>query len=362
MSRRPILNVCYLLESTELSGGVRVVLDQARAMAARGHKVTVLARRGDVAWYPYPVRLHFVEDIVSAVAALRPDVVIATFWTTVESAIACQAPLTVHLCQGLEWECPEYNNIAGLIEAAYRHPIPKLTIGPWLDDKLRQRFGASLFPIASIGQCVDTRLYHSPSPICGWLGYMLKDFRKKQQRQPRLLIPGMFEASVKGIRLALQAVALLRNEGRLLQVVRVSSLPQHAEENTITMINTYHQAVTPRRMAALYREADIVMTPSYAGEGFGLPFAEALASGTAVVATTIPSYLSLDPVHDYARLVPEGSVGALAAAVRDLLDHPIERRRMAKRGNALLRGRYSNEAVAARLDLALHGWMESGHE
>lgn len=362
MSRRRKLNVCYLLESTELSGGVRVVLDQARALAARGHIVTVLARRGEVAWYPYPVTLHFVEDFASAAAALRPDVVVATFWTTVVPALACRAALTVHLCQGLEWECPEYGDIAGQIEAAYRHPIPKLTIGPWLDDKLRQRFGASLFPIASIGQCVDMGLYHPPSPVRGWLGHVPKLLRIKQQRQPRLLIPGMFESSVKGIRLALQAVAMLRDEGRLLHVERVSSLPQHAEENTITAIDAYHQAVTPKHMAALYREADIVMTPSCAGEGFGLPFVEALASGTAVVATRIPSYLSLDARHDYACLVQEGDVTALAVAVGDLLDHPDERCRMARRGAALLRGRYSADAVAAQMEQALRGWLETSNE
>ncbi len=359
MSWRPKLNVCYLLESSDLSGGVRVVLDQARALIARGHTVTVLALHGKAAWYPYPVTLHFVEDFIPAVAALKPNVVVATFWTTVAPALACRAPLTVHLCQGLEWEFPEHDDFAGQIMAAYRHPIPKLTIGPWLDDKLRQRFGADLFPVACIGQCVDTGLYHPPSPLYGWLGRWVMPLRKKQPR-PRVLIPGMFESSVKGVRLALQAVALLRGEGRMLHVERVSSLPQHAEENTITLIDTYQQAVTPKRMAALYREADIVMTPSYAGEGFGLPFVEALASGVAVVATTIPSYLSLDSRHDYARLVPEGDVEALAAAVGDFLDHPGERIRMARRGAALLRGRYSADAVAAQLERALCGWLETG--
>lgn len=348
MNRR--LNICYLLESTELSGGVRVVLDQARALSARGHAVRVLALRGDHAWYPHPVTLDYVESFTGAAALLKPQVVIATFWTTVAPALDCRAALTVHLCQGLEWECPEYGNIAAQIDAAYRHPIPKLTVGSWLDEKLHRHYGTETFPVACIGQCVDARLYHPLPALRQWL--------RQWRRQPaRLLVPGLFESSVKGIRDALRSVEILRNEGRALHLTRVSSLPQNSAECAITTVDDYHQAVSPTRMAQLYHQADIVLTPSYAAEGFGLPFAEALASGTAVVATAIPSYLSLDSRHDYACFVPEGDAAALAAAVRDLLDNSSRRVRMARRGAALLRGRYSAEAVAVRLEQALAAWL-----
>lgn len=348
MNRR--LNICYLLESTELSGGVRVVLDQARALAARGHAVRVLALRGDHAWYPYPVTLDYVESFAGAAAIHQPQVVIATFWTTVAPALDCRAALTVHLCQGLEWECPEYGDIAARIDAAYRHPIPKLTVGSWLDEKLRRHYGAETFPISCVGQCVDTRLYHPSSALRQWL-------RGWRRRTPHVLVPGLFESSVKGIRDALQAVAALRDEGRTLHLTRVSSLPQNVAECAITTVDDYHQAVSPARMAQLYHQADMVLTPSYGAEGFGLPFAEALASGTAVVATAIPSYLSLDSRHDYACFVPPGDTVALASAMRGLLDNPSRRIRMARRGAALLRGRYSAEAVAARLEQALSAWL-----
>jgi glycosyltransferase involved in cell wall biosynthesis len=344
------LNICYLLASTELSGGVRVVLDQARALAARGHTVTVLAHCGDHSWYPYPVTVSYVENFASAAAALQPQVVIATFWTTVAPALACRAALTVHLCQGCEWECPEYDDIADQIDAAYLHPIPKLTIGPWLDEKLNHRFGSGTFAIACVGQCVDTHLYHPSSDLLRWLG-------RWRRQAPRLLVPGMFESWVKGIKVALAAVEILRDEGRTLHLTRVSSQPQNVGETSYTTIDAYYQAVTPVRMAQLYREADIVLTPSYDGEGFGLPFAEALASGTAVVATTIPSYLSLDAHRDYACFVPEGDTAALASAVRGLLDNPAQRIRMGQRGAKLLHGRYGAEAVAMHLEQVFSEWL-----
>ena len=70
-------------------------------------------------------------------------------------------------------------------------------------------------------------------------------------------------------------------------------------------------------MPALYRGADAVVVSSRA-EGFGLPALEAMASGTPVVAfdnTSLP-----EVVGDAGLLVPDGDVGALAAALRRVVE------------------------------------------
>lgn len=59
------LKICYLLESTNLSGGVRVVFDQTRALRERGHEVKVRALFGDHMWYPYSVDVDYVSDLAS---------------------------------------------------------------------------------------------------------------------------------------------------------------------------------------------------------------------------------------------------------------------------------------------------------
>jgi len=345
------LNICYLLESAALCGGVRVVLDQARSLIASGHRVSILALHGDADWYPYPISLCQVSDFVSAAASIKPDVVVATFWTTVAPALACGAPLTVHLCQGLEYDVREYNDRVSAIEEAYAHPIPKLTVGPWLDAKLRQRFGVDAFPIVCVGQSVDTDLYRPVSP---WQ----RVFSAWPARQGvRVLLPGLFEFSGKGISFALRAVRALRAEGREVHLVRVSTQPQNLLESEITLINEYHQAVTPRVMAELYRNADVVLTPSTEEEGFGLPFAEAMACGRAVVATKIRSYLSLVGGRDCAMLVPAGDVEALIVAMRTLMDDAGLRRRMGREGAALMRGRFEAAVVAQNIESAFRGWL-----
>jgi glycosyltransferase involved in cell wall biosynthesis len=69
-------------------------------------------------------------------------------------------------------------------------------------------------------------------------------------------------------------------------------------------------------MATLYRGADAVIVSSRA-EGFGLPALEAMACGTPVVAfanTSLPEVLG-----DAGVLAPDGDVGALVAAARNVL-------------------------------------------
>ena len=345
------LSICYLLETAALHGGVRIVFDQARALAARGHRVVVRAVNGDHRWYPYPVEVCYVADLGQPFADFRPDVVAATFWTTVSPALALEAPLTVHLCQGCEWEMPEYGDRKVAIEQAYARPIPKITIGPWLNECLERHFGPNFFPLESVGQIVDTVLYRPRPPVSCASG------NDRRQSPCSILVVGMFEAWVKGIAIALEAVEMLRAEGFDLRMIRVSTLPLSDVERERFHPDIYHHCLTPVQMAEVYRQADIFVTPSRSAEGFGLPFVEALATGLPAVATAISSHLSFDRKHDYACFVSEGDPVALAAGLRQLLDDGNRCLALSRRAVEVVRNRFQADAVAARLESCFQCWL-----
>jgi glycosyltransferase involved in cell wall biosynthesis len=76
-------------------------------------------------------------------------------------------------------------------------------------------------------------------------------------------------------------------------------------------------AVTPERLDALYRGADVFVQPSWF-EGYGMALADALAYGLPVVATQTGAALrNVGP--DAGRIVPPGDICALARALRALL-------------------------------------------
>ncbi|MCP4667720.1 MAG: glycosyltransferase family 4 protein, partial [Deltaproteobacteria bacterium] len=249
------LNIHYFLETTELSGGVRVVLDQARALTMRGHRVIVRANRGDHTWYPYPVEIQYRTDFSQPLDGTDPDVVIGTFWTTIGPAMDTGAPLVVHLCQGCEWLMPEYAPMKADIQAAYAMPIPKITIGDWLSSLIFDRFGRNRFSVKSVGQIVDKDLYEEQS--------IRKRRRGASESSPwRILVVGIYEAWVKGITTALAAVEHIRGEGFNIHLTRVSTFPLSEEERKKFQVDSYHQCATPVQMARLYRDADIFLAPS----------------------------------------------------------------------------------------------------
>ena len=74
--------------------------------------------------------------------------------------------------------------------------------------------------------------------------------------------------------------------------------------------------------ASRLRAADVFCAPSLHGESFGIVLLEAMAAQTAIVASDLPGYRNVARHEVDALLVPPGDAGALAAAVRRLLDEP----------------------------------------
>lgn len=70
---------------------------------------------------------------------------------------------------------------------------------------------------------------------------------------------------------------------------------------------------------ARLRGADVVCAPSLGGESFGVILLEAMAAGTAIVATDIAGYARVARHDIDAQLVPPGDATALATALNDAL-------------------------------------------
>lgn len=82
---------------------------------------------------------------------------------------------------------------------------------------------------------------------------------------------------------------------------------------------TYFRMVSQERLADLYRQAHVFCMPS-TYEGFGIPYLEAMASGTLVVTTPNPGAIELLDGGQYGRIVEDG---ALADALIESLREPV---------------------------------------
>lgn len=111
---------------------------------------------------------------------------------------------------------------------------------------------------------------------------------------------------------------------------------------------TYYTGIGDTDLADLYRRAWICVSPS-TYEGFGLPYLEAMACGTPVVATANPGSCEVLGDGEYGRLVDDVAFGS---TVVDLLGNQSGRRAMASAG--LHRAQqYSLESMMDRYEALL---------
>jgi phosphatidylinositol alpha-mannosyltransferase len=92
--------------------------------------------------------------------------------------------------------------------------------------------------------------------------------------------------------------------------------------------------VTELEKARRLRGATVACFPSIDGESFGVVLLEAMAAGTAVVASDLVGYRAVACTGEEARLVPPGDADALRVALRALLDDAEVRAKVAAVGAA----------------------------
>ncbi len=90
--------------------------------------------------------------------------------------------------------------------------------------------------------------------------------------------------------------------------------------------------VSEEEKQARLRGATVACFPALEGESFGVVLVEAMAAGTAVVASEIDGYRTVSRADREAVLVPPGDAHALQVALRALLDDPDRRQSLVDAG------------------------------
>ncbi|MFI1399254.1 glycosyltransferase family 4 protein [Streptomyces sp. NPDC020681] len=163
----------------------------------------------------------------------------------------------------------------------------------------------------------------------------------------RIVTTSSADVPLKGLVHLVEALAKLRTENPEAHLVVVG---KRAEDGPVAqLIERYGlqgavefvKGITDAELVDLVRSAQIACVPSLY-EGFSLPAAEAMATGTPLVATTggaIPEVAG--PDGESCLAVPPGDAGALAAALGRLLDDPDLRRRLGAGGRERVLSRFT---------------------
>jgi len=325
------MNIVYIAASSDISGGQRVIFQQSEALAARGHGVTIVCPDPPPSWFPLQRTRWETSSVERSQALPEADICVATYWTTVLPAMSRFSGPLFHLCQGYEadfsFNAPRLQDI----KTAYRQQTRKLAISPHVAQRLK---AAGHTPVTCVGQTFDPAEFPPPRP------------RPFDRHPPTLLLVGIFEAEVKGIREGLSALACLRATGTPFHLHRISTWPLCQEEQSLFPADAYRTRLSPSQMARAYRDADLLIGPSHPEEGFGLPVLEALSSG-------LPTLLSDTPGHRHiagpaAEYFPCGDISGLHLSAKRLLENRRLRAELSAKGPGQA-ARFRTADVADRL-------------
>ncbi|RDG33726.1 glycosyltransferase family 4 protein [Streptomyces corynorhini] len=184
----------------------------------------------------------------------------------------------------------------------------------------------------------------------------------------RIVTTSSADVPLKGLVHLVEALAKLRTEHPAAHLVVVGKraedgpVAQAIERFGLDGAVRFVKGISDAELVELVRGAQIACVPSLY-EGFSLPAAEAMATGTPLVATTggaIPEVAGAD--GETCLAVPPGDAGALAVALGRLLGDPDLRARLGTAGRARVLARFTwagaargtaelyREAIARRRD------------
>ena len=331
-----MLNIAYLLESTGLCGGVKVVFRQAEALMKRGHFVTIVSGEDYPDWFEGKVAFEKRDPFDSSVADSFEWIIGTTPRLVLHHYRNKKTGMKLlHLIQGYEPDLEECRPFKNIINDAYSLPVLRITVSLSMAETFGGRYPDQRF--ISVGQGLEADYFYTRSDAYAQLAPI-----------DRVFLIGPLSISFKQIRNGLAAFKLVKDRYPHIKLIRISAVDTQREEESLGLADEYHVHITPKAVGDVLRSGNgLLLSPSDPGEGFGLPALEAMACGVPVVLTDILSYRSFSTPCDYAEFAAHDAPEDMAVAAIKLIDDNMMRWRRIRRGlEVASQFSYKNVAIA----------------
>jgi glycosyltransferase involved in cell wall biosynthesis len=287
------VRITLVLPHAGLSGGIRVLAEHAKRLAARGHHVVAVSQplvgpgvrdyaRALLKGQEWPRReapgSHFdglsVEHTV--LERNRPvtdadlpdaDVVVATWWETAEwvGRLSRRKGAKAYFIQGDETSWAPDDGLRERVRVTWRQPFRRMVVASWLAEVLAAAGAEG--PVTVVANAVDSELFNSPP----------------RSKRPTPTVGMVYSPMpLKGCDVAAGAVRIARESIPDLHMVSFGT-SQPTPEAPLPDKTDYTCRPDQDQIPRLYASCDAWLFPSRR-EGFGLPILEAMGCRTPVIA------------------------------------------------------------------------------
>ncbi|MGN8648363.1 glycosyltransferase [Gracilibacillus sp. HCP3S3_G5_1] len=270
------LTIGYFLPHKNLTGGLKMLLEQMKHLRKLGHKVYAYykgqGQEGDGALPPW-MRLQVDKEIIvpkehSFASYLDDcDIGVCGWLDQMEELSNVNIPV-VYWEQGNEYLFGQSlnENLRSYLERCYQQPVALTSVSPMISTIIESRFGRKA-PVIPNG--IDTDFYYPG----------------KRPNENSILLVGNPNLMFKGFDVALQTLIRVWRAGYKFKVKWVCQVKPSLDQVPFPFPIEYVVTPTQEELAKYYRHSDIFLFTSWF-EGYGMPPLEAMASGVPVVSTS----------------------------------------------------------------------------
>jgi glycosyltransferase involved in cell wall biosynthesis len=327
--------ITFLSDNMNFSGGRKLLFEYAEYLRSQNHQVHVLVqeKRGALSEM---LDVSVVKDFSSGNIP-ECDIILATTPREVKQAYDSGKGRVVHFCQGFEVTDLEQridgtvipprfqgNGIISRISLArkrrswkkkkakidkiYQLPTDLIAVSRHLQSDLEKRYERK------VHLCINgiNRTIFSPEETFKWNNF-------SESNPLKVINVGPYKVTFKGISKTYKAIKQLKEDNYPIEFIRVA--PKFLEEEYgLGIVDKFYENIPPEELAGLFRSANVYISNSTEGEGFGLPAMEAMSCGLICILSSISSYKNFSDRDNHCIFVPEGDVDATVEAVKRVIN------------------------------------------
>lgn len=335
------LTIGYFLPHKNLTGGLKMLLEQMKHLRKSGHKIYAFYRSDkEKTVLPPWIKLQVDKEILvpsdqSFLSYISDcDVGIAGWIDQIQELSKASIPI-VYWEQGNEYLFGDHLNQSNrpYLQNCYQQPVAVASVSPIISKILKTRFGRKA-PVIPNG--IDTDFYYP----------------EQHSNENIILLVGNPHLMFKGFDVAIQSLIRVWRAGFSFKVRWVCQTKPSLDHIPFPFSIEYIVMPTQEELAQYYRQSDIFLFTSWY-EGFGMPPLEAMASGVPVISTRCGGIDSFAQNNVNCILVEPGDIDQLAKGVIHLLDDEKAREVYSEKGRetALI---FSSSNVTLQLENYLH--------
>lgn len=316
------LSIGYVIPHKSLTGGLKMLLSQMKALKMRGHKVSAIFRGKDGEgvlpdWFDIEVDKEILVPTDKSYSSYIDgcDVIICGFFNQICEFSESKIPI-VYWEQGSEMLFGDYGDLSS--NSPYRLDVQKYylsdchlaSVSKTISKILKARFNRESYILPNF---IDTDFYYP----------------ENHEFKGSILLVGNPSLSFKGFNTAMQVLQNVWNSGLKFSVNWICQV--RPSVRGVNFPINFIESPSQEKLAEYYRKSDLLLFTSIY-EGFGMPPLEAMASGIPVVTTSCGGIDEfIEP--GYNALVSEVyDVSSLTNSVAYLLDNKDTRELLSKRG------------------------------